>query len=97
MLTITVSYIYNMLFSSIDKQCYQLLNITHPREWGFPIIAGWRVGFPRMLCLGEKAGIVLSLLKNNLDLPHIVWVNTRPDKLNLQDGETHLYPVNPVH
>ena len=55
-LTIAASYIYNILLSGIDKQYYQLLNTTHPKGWGFSIIAGWRVGFPRMLCLGEKAG-----------------------------------------
>ena len=53
-LTIVASYIYNLLLSSIDKQYYQLLNTTHPREWGFPIISGWGVGFPSYVVHGGK-------------------------------------------
>ena len=30
-------------------------------------------------------------------LPNIEWVSIRRDEQDLQDGASHLYPVNPVH
>ena len=32
-----------------------------------------------------------------LDIFNIKWINIRRDEQDLQDGVTHLDPVNPVH